>query len=289
MDTSELRRASDALASSLRTVERRDFGVTVGSDPEFTFRRDGRFVPADHVLVLDGMLGCDGCPTTGELRPKPDKSVVRHVAGIRWIFSELHKADPTLDVFANAYDVVSGATLGGHIHFDWWPTRERAAILRNLDFVLYDCITLTLEDKEAGRARRRSYGTPYKDDTDDSGPSYEAGKAHGGFEYRTPPTWLNNPALALQYLAGAKASVYFARAGRELAKAATEAGFEVGAEGSVLPEQAAWIVRGVLYGVLDDHSDLADVREARDFLMQSRLFFRRPAWNATCLKFWGLA
>jgi hypothetical protein len=77
---------------------------------------------------------------------------------------------------------VPGLALGGHIHISGAPLTSR--LLRLLDS--YAAFPLALIEDPAGRARRPRYGT--------LGDFRQ--QPHGGFEYRTLPSWLISPAAA---------------------------------------------------------------------------------------------
>ena len=52
---------------------------TLGSDPEFIFKKDGAFYRADEIFggrMLNGKLGTDGHPQTGEIRPGVFKDAI---------------------------------------------------------------------------------------------------------------------------------------------------------------------------------------------------------------------
>jgi len=91
--------------------------VTLGSDPEFNFFLNGNFVAAHRYLHdsdREKVVGLDGNPETGELRPPAGKDHVEH-------FNEIRRALENLATVANQkgldVDVVGNLrALGFHVH-----------------------------------------------------------------------------------------------------------------------------------------------------------------------------
>lgn len=80
-----------------------------------------------------------------------------------------------------------GYPIGGHVHFSGIPLSNH--LLRALDNYLAIPLSM-LEPAKASRDRRRRYGLLGEIRM----------KSHGGFEYRTPASWLVSPEIALATL-----------------------------------------------------------------------------------------
>ncbi|WP_307587268.1 putative amidoligase domain-containing protein [Paenibacillus wynnii] len=174
-------------------------GMMMGMDPEFLLQRGaaGRVVPASLYLPTDGVAGCDAGPpgTRGtfpvaELRPRPRGSP-------RALLAQLMSAAATADRLIADRSLawraggmpLRGWALGGHLHFS--GVSLTAPLLRALDNYLALPMML-LEDSRAA-ARRPRYGVlgDFRH------------QPHGGFEYRTLPSFLVSPVVA-------KGAVYLA-------------------------------------------------------------------------------
>lgn len=174
--------------------------VVLGADPEFVLqKKDGSLVLASNYLPKKGIVGCDLIWTNrdrsqrplAELRPAPANNV-------RDLILNLYKSmlvgtqkikNRDLKWLAGALPI-KGYPIGGHIHFS--GVQLNSFLLRALDNYLTLPITL-LEDKN-GIGRRPKYGF--------LGDFRE--QFHGGFEYRTPPSWLVSPTMTKGALALAK-------------------------------------------------------------------------------------
>ncbi|CAI6081245.1 putative amidoligase domain-containing protein [Cohnella sp. JJ-181] len=178
----------------------------LGADPEFVMlSAAGRIVPASKYFGPGEPAGSDSVVVRGvqrwpiaELRPRPAREPGVLAQRIRRLLQDAaaRTAGAGLRWRAGAVPV-RGLPLGGHLHFSGIAlTSER---LRALDNALALPLRL-LEPAGAGRRRPR-YGA-----LGDYRP-----KAHGGFEYRTPPSWLVSPRLALGVLSLAKLAAEHAR------------------------------------------------------------------------------
>lgn len=193
------RAASLELQRSLALEQPGRPGLLMGMDPEFLLLREpsGRVVPASRYLPTDGVAGCDAGPpgTRGafpvaELRPAPRGEP-------RALLAQLMSAAATADRLIADRSLrwraggmpLKGWALGGHLHFS--GVTLTAPLLRALDNYLA-LPMLLLEDVRAG-ARRPRYGVlgDFR---------YQP---HGGFEYRTLPSFLVSPVIA-------KGAVYLA-------------------------------------------------------------------------------
>ncbi|WP_405113857.1 hypothetical protein MHH28_08310 [Paenibacillus sp. FSL K6-1217] len=186
------RSASAALARMLDSEQPGRPGLLMGMDPEFLLLREstGRVVPASRYLPMDGVAGCDAGPPgthgvfpVAELRPAPRGEPRALLAQLMSAAREADRliADRSLRWRAGGMPL-RGWALGGHLHFS--GVTLCAPLLRALDNYLALPLFL-LEDIRAA-ARRPRYGV-----LGDFRP-----QPHGGFEYRTLPSFLVSPVIA---------------------------------------------------------------------------------------------
>ncbi|MNW24175.1 hypothetical protein D3C74_08860 [compost metagenome] len=163
----------------------------VGMDPEFILVRGerGKVVPASRFLERWGEAGCDAVTRRertlfpiAELRPAPSSEPERLLLHLRKALAAASSriTDRSLLWRAGAMPQ-PGLPLGGHLHFS--RVRLEAELLRALDNYLALPIAI-LEDPKSS-ARRPRYGI--------LGDFRQ--KEHGGFEYRTLPSFLISPLL----------------------------------------------------------------------------------------------
>lgn len=180
--------------------------ANLGADPEFILRSpEGRIVPASRFFSPDGEAGCDSVRIRGErrwplveLRPRPSQEPANVTADMRRLLEivSLRTAGVPLTWQAGALPV-PGLPLGGHVHLSGLLlSGER---LRALDNAVAVPLRL-LEPSEAAKRRPRygSLGDVRR-------------QPHGGFEYRTPASWLVSPRLALGVLSLAKVAAEHSR------------------------------------------------------------------------------
>ncbi|TNJ63110.1 hypothetical protein FE784_27280 [Paenibacillus hemerocallicola] len=171
--------------------------ATLGADPEFLLMNaDGKVVQASAFLPRRGRAGCDLLRIGGkvmyplaELRPEPSSDPRRLVTNVRRALlsaAELIPETPGMKWLAGGMPA-KGFALGGHIHMSGVGLNVR--LLRALDNYL--ALPLILIEDESSRARRPRYGVPG---------DYRR-QPHGGFEYRTLPSWLVSPRVAKGVLA----------------------------------------------------------------------------------------
>lgn len=175
-------------------------GVTLGADPEFVIGGvDGRLIMASKFLPKNGQAGCDRIWTNNdrsqlplaELRPTPSSDPGKLFINLynSMLIANKKINSPKVKWMAGAMPI-AGYPIGGHIHFsNIWLN---SLLLRALDNYLTLPITL-LEDVN-GMSRRPRYG--FLGD-------YRA-QFHGGFEYRTLPSWLVSPRVTKGAIALAK-------------------------------------------------------------------------------------
>lgn len=174
--------------------------LLLGVDPEIILvNKAGKLVFASDYFGRRGIVGCDaiwkGNDRTRkpilEIRPRPQKNP-------RNLLLELYRGmllaakkigNPNVRWLAGALPH-PGFPIGGHIHFSGFPLNSH--ILRVLDNYL--TLPLVLVEDERGVKRRPKYG--FLGDF--------RLKPHGGFEYRTPPSWLVSPTITKGVLSLAK-------------------------------------------------------------------------------------
>lgn len=188
-----LKRYVAAMRAVVAKSRNRGLVVGIGADPEFSLaRRGGGRAFASDYLPLAGPVGCELQPahTNGrshrpiaELRPAYALSPVRLFQNLRSTIEQANQLIPP-GIAWRAGSVPDGTfPTGGHIHFSRVPLSTR--LLRALDNYLAVPLFL-LEDPARAVIRRPRYG--FLGDS--------RVKSHGGFEYRTPFSWLNHPVLA---------------------------------------------------------------------------------------------
>ncbi|WP_169713508.1 putative amidoligase domain-containing protein [Paludifilum halophilum] len=174
--------------------------VMLGADPEFIMRRKkGQVVMASEYFPRFGRVGCDAIwygqnrslKPLVELRPRPSieprQLVIRMYQGMIQAAKKVN--DSSVQWLSGALPH-PGFPLGGHIHFSGIPLNFK--LLRALDNYL--ALPLILIEDPRGVRRRPKYG--FLGDF--------RRQSHGGFEYRTLPSWLISPTLTKGVLAVAK-------------------------------------------------------------------------------------
>ncbi|MBY9082016.1 hypothetical protein KIH86_16595 [Paenibacillus sp. HN-1] len=186
------RQADEALRLALAGEGPNRPDLLMGMDPEFILLREdtGRVVPASRHLPLGGAAGCDAGPpgTRGvfpvaELRPGPRAAPRALMAQLRSAAMLADRLIPGPGIGWRAGGMpLRGWALGGHLHFS--GVVLTAPLLRALDNYLALPVAL-LEDERAS-GRRPRYGTLG---------DFRL-QPHGGFEYRTLPSFLVSPDIA---------------------------------------------------------------------------------------------
>lgn len=177
-----------------------DRQVVLGADPEFILRRrsTGRLVTANRFFPYRGMVGHDrllrrsfGGRPLAELRPAPSADPHQLLRNLRRAMRRAILRTGRRIAFSAGSLPVASLPIGGHIHFS--GISFTADFLWALD--IYLGIPLLLLDHPVRAARRRRrYG--YLGDF--------RFQRHGGFEYRTLPSWIISPTIALAVLCLAK-------------------------------------------------------------------------------------
>lgn len=177
--------------------------IDLGADPEFVvLSPKGNLVIASRYLSIHGKAGCDAIwigknrsnKPVVEVRPDPTpdprKLVIRIYEQLLTVAKKMNAVSGKWLAGALPYH---GFPLGGHIHFG--GLKPNFKMLRALDNYL--ALPLIVAEDKNGIQRRPKYG--FLGD-------YRL-KDHGGFEYRTPPSWLVSPTLTKGVLALAQCIV----------------------------------------------------------------------------------
>lgn len=173
--------------------------VMVGLDVEFVLTDvRGELVLADRYLPRSGTAGHDVALVHGrmmhalaELRPEPSNDPRQLVVHLKQAMglAAARISDPTLAWRAGA-SPVAGISIGGHIHLSGVPLSFE--LLRTLDNYL--ALPLSLLEDNRALSRRPLFGWL----------GHARKKRHGGFEYRTPASWIISPTVTSGVLALAK-------------------------------------------------------------------------------------
>lgn len=189
--TTRLKEASEAFRESYHIDQERASEVVLGADPEFALRdAEGRMVLASDYLGKNGTVGCDSTRYREELalhqhplvelRPDPSYDPDELFVAIYHALLLAKRKIVTSDLEWIAGGMpFAGYPAGGHIHFS--GTWLNVHLMRKLDEYL--SLPLALIEDEGCQRRRPRYG--FLGDVRE--------KAHGGFEYRTLPSWLVTP------------------------------------------------------------------------------------------------
>jgi hypothetical protein len=172
----------------------------LGADIEFVLRhQNGKYVIASNHFSRHGKVGHDAIWLKGhrnkyplaEFRPTPSenpRSVYNNL--IKCMKIAIKKLNYSkIEWLAGGYPI-PGYPIGGHIHFS--KIKLDSFMIRALDNYL--TLPLLLLESEKSMERRPKYG--YIGDYRE--------QFHGGFEYRTPPSWITSPVIAKGVLAIAK-------------------------------------------------------------------------------------
>ncbi|REE57377.1 phiEco32-like amidoligase-type 2 protein [Paenibacillus taihuensis] len=166
--------------------------LLLGADPEFLLlSENGKVVSAARYLEGGHGAGCDSVVIGGqiqypvaELRPAPSDSpavLARNIQKLLQQAAQRIPDQPPLRWAAGGMPA-AGFALGGHLHLSGVPLSGQ--LLRQLDS--YIAFPLAMIESPAEQARRPRYG---------SLGDFRL-QPHGGFEYRTLPSWLVSPLAA---------------------------------------------------------------------------------------------
>jgi hypothetical protein len=175
--------------------------VVLGADPEFVMYSPSskRVVFASDFFSKDGLVGYDNQShyrdrrnhPIVEIRPRPSSSPAQIIHEMREALRlALQKTSRARTVWLAGSQPLRNCTTGGHIHFTGVPLSYE--LIRALDnYLAIPCMLIENSKRAAGRRPRYGFLGDIRT------------KPHGGFEYRTPASWLVAPhfAEAVLYLA----------------------------------------------------------------------------------------
>ncbi|PKM76846.1 MAG: hypothetical protein CVU90_10495 [Firmicutes bacterium HGW-Firmicutes-15] len=189
-DIKTLLRKLDRIISNIEGMESQE--VKMGADPEFMLANatNGRMIPASQFFPREGTVGCDNIriPSrqqrpVAELRPKPDYSPLQLLSNLKQALYSASTLSPYRNIkWLAGSQPFGGYSIGGHIHFS--NVNLNNHILRALDNYVGLPLFL-IENQITAVKRRKKYGflADYRT------------KDYGGFEYRTPGSWLVSPEI----------------------------------------------------------------------------------------------
>jgi hypothetical protein len=177
--------------------------VVLGADPEFVLRNkeSGKMVLASRFFTKQGRVGCDHIwlrsdqtrkkLPLAELRPQPAKDPRQLAINLykTMLLAEKKISQQSVEWLAGGMPM-QGYPIGGHIHFS--QTWLNSSFLRALDNYL--TLPMMLLENDHSLSRRPKYG--FLGDF--------RKQFHGGFEYRTLPSWLVSPKITKAVFAMAK-------------------------------------------------------------------------------------
>jgi len=174
--------------------------AVLGADIEFVLKHaKGKYVLASRYFSRHGKVGHDAIwlrgnrnkYPIGELRPSPSenpKNLFKHVNQcLRIAVKKINNSN--IEILAGGRPI-STYPIGGHIHFS--QVNLHSHFIRALDNYL--TLPLFLLESDVSMNRRPKYGFigDYRE------------QFHGGFEYRTPPSFISNPTITKGVLCLAK-------------------------------------------------------------------------------------
>lgn len=181
---------------ALKSIE-----VKMGADPEFMLlnSKTGKLISASEFFPREGIVGCDNIRIPNrqqrpiaEVRPRPELSPLDLTDNIRQALNTASRLAPYRNVrWLAGSQPVGGYSIGGHIHFS--NLALDGGLLRALDNYVGIPVFL-IENPTTAVRRRRKYGYIGE---------YRL-KDHGGFEYRTPGSWLVSQKITMAVLCLAK-------------------------------------------------------------------------------------
>ncbi len=189
-DINTLLRKLDRLINNTEGIGSQE--VKMGADPEFMMAnaRNGKMIPASQFFPREGTVGCDNIriPSrqqrpVAELRPKPDYSPLQLISNLKQALYSANTLSPYRNIkWLAGSQPFGGYSIGGHIHFSNVDLNNH--ILRALDNYLGLPLFL-IENQITAVKRRKKYGflADFRI------------KDYGGFEYRTPGSWLVSPEI----------------------------------------------------------------------------------------------
>jgi len=170
---------------------------TIGGDMEFIIRdKDNDMVSADSVIGsrnLTDVVGTDGRPDTGEIRPPYGESPYKFYRNLKKTIYEMRdKVSPTIfsawgGSWQNSKLSRGGAPLGGHLHFGNISGISPHALGVAMDVFIGDKLEKLSYTEACVKRSNKGYGGHGKVSYTNWG---------RGLEYKSPPSWIIDPVLA---------------------------------------------------------------------------------------------
>lgn len=189
---------SDYLETEERIIRGEKKSIMLGTDLEFMLRsKQGKMVLASRYFPTRGSVGCDDRTFAGdrmrrplaELRPRPARTPEQLCANIKVTLREAGQLTKRMyPKWVAGSAPFERFPIGGHIHFSGVPFTGRIV---NLLDVYVGLPMMLIEDPLTAVRRRPKYG--FLGDV--------RHKSYGGFEYRTPASFVVDPTIALGALA----------------------------------------------------------------------------------------
>lgn len=171
--------------------------LVIGADPEFLLADRERLIPAADFFGKHGKVGTDGHNFTGELRPDPGRTPEECMANLHVLIDSLAHSVSGNNVIGGCYpeDMTGKAEpLGGHIHFCEEAPRWTEQWVKEAIITFLGIPTMIMEG-EQGYVRRMA-SSLYGQLNNFRDPRSKNPNAHGGYEYRSPGSWISDPAMA---------------------------------------------------------------------------------------------
>lgn len=178
-----------------------DRQIKLGADPEFMLAntKSGKMVSASQFFPREGQIGCDNIRVpnrqqrpVAEVRPAPAICPIDLTSNIKRCLEQAARLAPYRNLkWVAGSQPFAGFSIGGHIHFS--NIQLDGGLLRVLDNYV-GIISFLIENPNTAARRRKKYG--FLGD-------YRL-KNYGGFEYRTPGSWLVNREITAAILCLAK-------------------------------------------------------------------------------------
>lgn len=173
--------------------------LLIGSDPEFVVVNKNGIIPASEFFggrnKIDA-IGTDGHDVLGELRPAPGRNPDECVANLRELIGQLRTIVKANGVAAGCYQEDGSGiaeSIGGHIHFcGECPKRWEPGVRESI--ITFIGIPTMLMEGINGYVRRASHPS-YGNLDNFRGADNHEDFAHDGFEYRSPGSWISDPAM----------------------------------------------------------------------------------------------